>query len=213
MAGSIERLFVTSLYRAPLRTRALAEFVRELARSCEAIARADVAGQRWSRRHGYAGYTSYASLDDLPWRDPVIAELVRHLDRHVARFARATDMDLGSRPLELDSLWINRLDPGGMHPGHIHPHSIVSGTVYVALPPGASGLKFEDPRSGLMMAAPTRRAGARRQNLGFVEVKPEPGDVLLWESWLRHEVPPTRSARERVTVSFNYGQSGVGQRE
>lgn len=201
---TLDHLFVTTIYRDRLKPAGTPDLVRDLLRSCEAIARADDAGRRWSRENGYPGYTSYASLDDLPWRDPVIGELVRLLDRHVSRFARATDMNLDGRKLALDSLWINMLGPGGMHGSHIHPRSVVSGTVYVALPAGASGLKFEDPRSGLMMAAPTRTPTARRRNLGFVEVKPDPGDVLLWESWLRHEVPRTRSVSERVTISFNY---------
>ena len=37
--------------------------------------------------------------------------------------------DLGGRRLKLDSLWVNLLKPGGAHSGHIHPHSVVSGTV------------------------------------------------------------------------------------
>ena len=32
----------------------------------------------------------------------------------------------------------------------------------------------------------------------------EAGTVLLWESFLRHEVPVNRSADERISVSFNY---------
>ncbi|MFM7444428.1 MAG: TIGR02466 family protein, partial [Tabrizicola sp.] len=39
----------------------------------------------------------------------------------------------------------------------------------------------------------------------FVYVKPAVGEVLLWESWLRHEVPMNMSEEERISVSFNYG--------
>jgi uncharacterized protein (TIGR02466 family) len=90
-----------------------------------------------------------------------------------------------------------------MHSGHIHPHSVVSGTYYVTIPKGASALKLEDPRLGLMMAAPARRTpdGANPQ---FVYVAPAPGTVLLWESWLRHEVPINRAKSKRISVSFNY---------
>jgi uncharacterized protein (TIGR02466 family) len=35
-------------------------------------------------------------------------------------------------------------------------------------------------------------------------VKPQVGDVLLWESWLRHEVPMNMSEEDRISVSFNY---------
>ncbi|WP_286789296.1 putative 2OG-Fe(II) oxygenase, partial [Thioclava sp. UBA3469] len=43
------------------------------------------------------------------------------------------------------------------------------------------------PRSARMMAAPTRLKTARRELQPFIYIAPEPGEVLLWESWLRHE--------------------------
>ncbi|WP_236640803.1 TIGR02466 family protein, partial [Sulfitobacter sp. HI0023] len=88
--------------------------------------------------HGYPGYTSYASLGDLPYRFPIFADLVQALDAHVADFARDLAFDLGDKKLTLDSLWINILPEGGIHTGHLHPHSVISGTTYVAMPDGAS---------------------------------------------------------------------------
>ena len=120
-------------------------------------------------------------------------------------FARELDLELDRRKLALDSIWINILEPGGVHAAHIHPHSVVSGTYYVAVPRGAGAIRFEDPRLGLMMAAPPRKPGARRDNRTFVDVEPAPGTLLLWESWLRHEVPLNRARRERISISFNYG--------
>ena len=91
-----------------------------------------------------------------------------------------------------------------MHSSHLHPHSVISGTTYVAMPQGASALKLEDPRSGRMMAAPTRLKFGRRDLQPFIYVQPQVGDVLLWESWLRHEVPMNMSEDDRISVSFNY---------
>jgi uncharacterized protein (TIGR02466 family) len=194
-------LFPTILYEQPLGD---ADLLAELEASCLQLAEDDGAGRRWAKEHGYRGYTSYASLNDLPIRDPAFADLKRLLDKHVARFAEACAFDLGGRKLKLDSLWVNVLDGKGGHGAHIHPHSVVSGTLYVALPPGARGLKLEDPRHPLMMAAPPRRADAPEAMQGFVEILPEPGTVLLWESWLRHEVPPGNGKEQRISISFNY---------
>ncbi len=194
-------LFASLLYQEPLGDPALVEALEQ---SCLQLAEDDAAGRRWCREHGYRGYTSYASLDDLPVRDPNFADLKRLLDKHVARFAQACAFDLGGRKLKLDSLWVNVLDGKGGHSGHIHPHSIVSGTVYIALPPGARGLKLEDPRLAMMMAAPPRRDDAPEMLKSFVEIAPEPGTVLLWESWLRHEVPPGSGSARRISASFNY---------
>jgi len=73
------------------------------------------------------------------------------------------------------------------------------------LPTGASAIKFEDPRLAMMMAAPAREADARPEMRTFVYVEPKVGDVLLWESWLRHEVPMNMAEEERISISFNYG--------
>jgi uncharacterized protein (TIGR02466 family) len=194
-------LFATRLYQGTLNDDA---FVEELDHACRMLSEDDRAGRAWSKEHGYRGYTSYASLNDLPLRDPTFGELVKRLNRHVAAFATDCAFDLGGRKLKLDSLWVNILKPGGTHSGHIHPHSVVSGTVYIAVPPGAGPLKLEDPRLPLMMAAPTRDEDAPEDLRSFVYVAPDEGSVLLWESWLRHEVPPGTAKSERISISFNY---------
>jgi uncharacterized protein (TIGR02466 family) len=194
-------LFVTRLYR----DRLTGVDASELEASCYAIAEDDEAGQAWCEEKGFPGYTSYASLTDLPWRFPIFSELVAQLDTHVAGFAEDAGFDLDGRGLKLEDIWINILPPGGVHTGHIHPHSVVSGTTYVALPEGSAAIRFEDPRHAMMMAAPPRLKDAREEMRSFVYVAPRPGDVLLWESWLRHEVPMNMSDEdERISVSFNY---------
>jgi uncharacterized protein (TIGR02466 family) len=54
------------------------------------------------------------------------------------------------------------------------------------------------------MAAPPRLARARRARQAWVQVAAHAGSVVLFESWLRHEVPANRAAAERVSISFNY---------
>ncbi len=201
--ADISTLFVTKLYRA--RLEGAVALNRDLAAACRVIAKEDLAGRRWSRENGYKGYTSYASLDDLPTRDPTFGALRKLLDRHATAFARALHLDLDGGKLTLDSVWINVLEPGGVHTGHVHPHSVLSGTYYVHTPPGSSALKLEDPRLPLMMAAPPRAEDAPEDAQTFVYIDPRAGDVVMWESFLRHEVPMNESKRARVSVSFNYG--------
>jgi uncharacterized protein (TIGR02466 family) len=198
--AEVQTLFVTKLYRAAVEGVSNDDVLH----SCLSIAADDAAGQAWSKEKGYRGYTSYASLNDLPKRDPSMAALKAALDKHAAAFAKALNLDLGGRKLKLDSLWINVLEPGGAHSGHIHPHSVLSGTYYVDVPPGSSALKLEDPRLPLMMAAPTRREDAPEEERTFVYVTPRAGDVLMWESFVRHEVPANGAKRARVSMSFNY---------
>ena len=203
---ALRHLFATPIYEGSLSTDPSFEnFTAELEAACRMLASEDRAGKAWCKANGYGGYTSYASLDDLPRRASVFAELKSRLDRHAKAFADDLAFDLGRRRLKLDSLWVNILKPGAAHTGHIHPHSVISGTVYVSTPKGASALKLEDPRLPLMMAAPPRRADAPQDSQAFVYLQPLAGTVLMWESWLRHEVPANRAKADRISISFNYG--------
>jgi len=197
---AIRSLFVTRFYEDRLDRP---DLLADLEASCRDLAKEDKAGRAWSKAHHYPGYTSYASLNDLPLRDPAFDDLRRLLDKHVSKFADACHLDL-PRKLKLDSLWVNVMKPSGTHSGHIHPHSVISGTVYVLTPRGASQLKLEDPRLPLMMSAPTRRADAPEDAVSFVYADPQPGTILLWESWLRHEVTAGNAKSERISISFNY---------
>lgn len=203
--SKIVSLFVTRLYRAALSEFGTAPDAAELNTACLSIAQDDEAGQVWCEENNFPGYTSYASLDDLSWRFPSFKDVVKLLDKHVAAFAKDLQFNLDGKKIKLDSIWINILPEGGIHTSHLHPHSVISGTTYVAVPKGASAIKFEDPRHGMMMASPTRKANAREEMRSFIYIEPKVGDVLLWESWLRHEVPMNMAEEERISISFNYG--------
>lgn len=192
------RLFVTQLYEAQIEQPAL---LGDLAHSIRVLAADDQAGKAWSREHRYSGYTSYASLNDLPRRDPAFADLGKLLTRHARAFAGELAWE---RKPKIDSLWVNLLKKGGHHSGHIHPHSIISGTFYVEAPLGSGSIRFEDPRLPLMMAAPVRSDDVPEELRSFVSVEPRAGLLLLWESWLRHEVLGGSGTGERLSVSCNF---------
>ncbi len=197
-------LFPTLLYQADLadggRWGALSD---DLIAATHMLAEEDRAGRAWCKANGYPGYTSYASLTDLPTRASAFAALKRLLDKHVAAFSGELHFDLPRR-LKLDSLWVNVLDAKGAHSGHIHPHSAISGTVYLETPPGAGALKLEDPRLPMTMAAPPLAANAPEERRRFVYLQPRPGQLYLWESWLRHEVTANAARAPRISISFNY---------
>lgn len=201
---SLKRLFVTEVYAVGLAGSLQGDdLIRRLDAACRRLAQDDQAGRDWAARKRYIGYTSFGSVRDLALADSAFAELKSVLDQHVARYAVQIEMSL-SKPLSLQSYWVNVLDPLGGHSGHTHPGCVVSGTFYVAMPPDAGGLLFEDPRLPLMMNAPSRQAHARPDRQISASVVPAPGTLLLWESWLRHEVPVNLSQQKRISISFNY---------
>lgn len=196
--------FPTYIYCEKLQRRGLARLNQELAEECRQLRDYDRAGRSWSAKNYPGGYTSYASLNQLHRFSSTFAELGRKLERHVRGFARKLDMDLRGRKVELTDLWVNIMPPTAAHSLHLHPLSFISGTYYVTTPEGCPGLKFEDPRLDRFMAAPPRREGARAENRTHVTYQAEAGNVILFESWLRHEVPPNRIDAERISISFNF---------
>ena len=201
MAKSID-LFPTRLYRAEFPNPG--KLNGDLESVSLSLAMNDRAGLKWCEKHGYPGYTSYASLNDLGARFAEFARLERLIDRHAMAFAKSLHWDLrGNRPL-CDSMWVNVMPEGGSHTSHIHANAVISGTYYVAVSDGAGPIVYEDPRLAMMMAVPPRKANAPREFRSHVSEYPKPGSLLLWESWLRHEVPLNRAPGNRISVSFNY---------
>jgi uncharacterized protein (TIGR02466 family) len=178
--------------------------ISRLLREVDEIRSEDKAGQAWSRDHYISGFTSYASVNNLHRRSSTFAELEQGIDAHVKLFARALDFDLAGKRLEMTNCWVNIMPRHAHHGLHLHPLSVLSGTFYLRTPSGSSPLKFEDPRLDRMMASPARKNPAKKQNQLHVSLSPKAGDVILFESWLRHEVPKCTIAGERISISFNY---------
>lgn len=176
----------------------------ELVKECYQIETMDHEGKKWSQKHYPGGFTSYASLCHLDQLSSSFLEVRKLIDPQVKAFAEHLQMDLGRRKLVMTSLWLNIMPRGVVHSMHIHPLSTISGTYYVQTPKKSSALKFEDPRLVNFMASPPRKSHARPENQRFISLQPQAGQVILFESWMRHEVPPNTSSQDRISVSFNY---------
>jgi uncharacterized protein (TIGR02466 family) len=197
-----QKLFPTLVYATRLQSGRWRAFNERLLRECRQLRLDDESGRRWSARNYPGGYTSYSSASHMHRVSPTFAELEKNVTRHVRAFARALEFDLEGRELAMTDCWVNIMPRQVVHGLHLHPLSTISGTYYVQMPKGAPGIKLEDPRLDRFMAAPPRKLGAARP---WVVMPAEAGGVILFESWLRHEVAPNPVADERISVSFNYG--------
>ena len=196
--------FATFIYSEPLQASGLDRFNDDLADECRRIRDLDAPGRRWSARNYRGGFTSYASMSQLHKVSSTFASLETKITRHVRRFARRLDLDLRGRDVFMTDCWVNIMPQHAAHSLHLHPLAFISGTYYVRTPRGCPGLKFEDPRLDRFMAAPPRWANARPVNRSYVTFRAEAGGLILFESWLRHEVAANPSSGERISVSFNY---------
>jgi uncharacterized protein (TIGR02466 family) len=199
--------FPTLIYCEPLQKSGLDRLNADLTDECHRLRDYDTAGRKWSEKNYPGGYTSYASMNELHRFSSSFADLEKKLTRHVKAFARELELDLRGRTIRLTDLWVNIMPPTASHSLHLHPLSFISGTYYVATPAGCPGLKFEDPRLDRFMAAPPKLPTAKPAHRPHITYPAEAGNVILFESWLRHEVASNRVEAERISVSFNFNWS------
>jgi uncharacterized protein (TIGR02466 family) len=201
---NIQTWFPTLIYYATLQRTGGAAFTRELLKECYQLRDFDEAGRKWSATNYPGGYTSYGSMDKLHRFSSTFESLEKKITRHVLTYAKALEMDLSDRKLEMTDCWVNIMPHQVVHSLHLHPLSTISGTYYVRTPRNCSTIKFEDPRLSKFMAAPPKIPNASRANRPHATYHAEAGKLVLFESWLRHEVGANSATTDRVSISFNY---------
>jgi uncharacterized protein (TIGR02466 family) len=199
-----QSFFPTLVYTSKLQRTDWRKFNNQLLRECAQLQHDDESGQRWSKKNYPGGYTSYNSVARMHEVSPTFAALQKKLNRHVNAYVKSLELDMQGRELAMTDCWVNIMPAQVVHSWHLHPLSTISGTYYVQTPRGSSGLKLEDPRLERFMAAPPRKVNCRAENKPWILIPAEAGNVVLFESWLRHEVPPNSSSKDRVSISFNY---------
>ncbi|QDK37817.1 TIGR02466 family protein [Bdellovibrio sp. NC01] len=200
----IKTLFPTFVYYAPLKSNGLVQLNKEIKVEAKKFSEIDEEGQVWSAKNYKGGYTSYGSIAQLHQVSTTFELLEKDINKHVRKFVKHLEMDIDPRELKMSSCWINIMPSDVHHSMHIHPLSVISGTYYVQTPKNSSAIKFEDPRLDAFMASPPRKHDAKDHNQRFYSLQPQAGNVVLFESWLRHEVPRNDSNDERISISFNY---------
>lgn len=200
----IQQLFPTQVLIAKT-VAPSATLLKELKKDILKLTEVDQAGQQWSKSHYLFGYTSYGSMDQLHLFSSSFIQLKQKIDLKMSQYIKELDWVITPKDLRLSKMWANVMPQGTIHTGHIHPLSVISGTFYVSLPrKNTPALKLEDPRFTQMMAVPPKKNKPRTKNLNFFNYTPKQGEVILFESWLRHEVSQNSSDELRISVSFNY---------
>ncbi len=194
----ITNLFSTPIYQSQLNLKKeLKSTIQEVLK----IKEIDDLGQKWSKKNYDFGYTSYGSMDQLHKFSTTFEVLEKQIKRHVKKYVEALEWDVDLNELRLSAMWANVMPEGAHHSFHLHPHSVISGTYYLQVPKGSSSLQFEDPRLSRRMAAPPL---LEKNIKNHYSISPNPGDLVLFESWLRHQVPTQKVKQERISISFNY---------
>jgi predicted Zn-dependent protease len=142
---------------------------------------------------------------NLPRDNPVIATFFGMLDAPIRDYiAQLRDADTShptdrrkSAGYRFAGSWSVQLQPGGFHINHVHPQGWLSSAYYVELPDvadeatRAGWLKFGESGVPVAGCAPDHY------------VKPYPGLLVLFPSYVWHGTVPFDSAGRRLTAAFD----------
>jgi hypothetical protein len=105
----------------------------------------------------------------------------------------------------IKEMWVNVLDTGGRQAMHNHANSFVSGVVYLTPTHESSATVFMKSPGGTDFVFRNDHAGMTPGPFNadkWISPSPEPGDLVLFPSYLMHAVPPNAGGR-RISLAFN----------
>ena len=150
--------------------------------------------------------TSYYKPEQSILDDAGLSELGDFILAAGAEFIQG----MGLKPIKLriERAWINVFQPGAQEEMHSHDGSLLSGTYYVDAPKGCGNISFPDP------------IGARRAHRAFtnttgdayllapaVGFEPQPGRLLMFESWVPHHIQCNKTDQVRISIAFNFARA------
>jgi uncharacterized protein (TIGR02466 family) len=140
---------------------------------------------------------------DITLRDfeefEIIDDLLKSKIKVLSKFI---DDDL---TLRLDNIWININERGDYNGKHYHPSSAFSGTIYIQVDENTGRIRFYDDSSP-MKHYPLKLSDSSKVFNQIVTYTPKNGMLILFPSWMPHDVEESSSDMTRISISFNLKQ-------
>ena len=138
-----------------------------------------------------------------PSESPLLGVAAQRITPAIAEFGRLLFGE--SLGWSIKEMWVNVLDRGGRQAMHNHANSFASGVVYLTpVAPEARTVFMKSP-GGTDFAFRNQHAQTVQGPYHadqWVSPAPEPGDLVIFPSYLMHAVPPNPGER-RITLAFN----------
>jgi uncharacterized protein (TIGR02466 family) len=147
--------------------------------------------------------TSYYQSEAQVLADAGLAELEQFVLSSATAFLEQT-LRLPPRRLEIERSWINVFEPGAQEAQHSHDGSLLSCSYYVDAPKDCGCIVLPDPIGARRSYREfTKTAGSDVLTRREIAVEPQPGRLVMFESWLPHYVQCNKSDRVRISIAMN----------
>ena len=183
---------VTSLFSIPIYDHQYDEDLGDLENECIKRSTLD-SGQVFTN---FGGWHS----NNISSNDDFFSEFILEIEKQANNFAKEIEIN---QSLKLSNLWININGYKDFNLRHTHENSIISGVFYVKVPDKSSKITFYNPAFKLMMREWNVNLKHNHYTSSVWSIPPQKGKLLLFPSWLEHEVSPNLSQESRISISFN----------
>ena len=140
------------------------------------------------------GWHSQTNMFNIPVFKPLVDELFK-MQHQIYEEERL------DRQPKLGNMWANINYSGGYNKPHIHPNSLFSGVYYIKAPKNCGRIRLWDPRGVLQHSMTDNRYFNDGHEYNYINV--EEGMIIYFPSWLEHDVEPSKSNEDRISVAFN----------
>ena len=183
---------ITSLFSIPICEHHYDDDLGDLEEECIRRSTLD-SGQVLSNSGGWQSNYIYPD-------DDYFSEFILEMEKKANNFAKGLEIYQKGK---IGNLWININGYKDCNRRHYHPESIISGVFYVKAPDKSSMLRFFHPSSNFMVRDWNVDLKCNMYTSSIWEIFPEEGKLLLFPSWLEHEVDQNLSQDKRISISFN----------
>ena len=138
--------------------------------------------------------------NNIPPNDYFFSEFILEIEEQANNFAE----ELGiCQKGKISNLWININGYKDFNRRHTHGNSLISGVFYVKVSNESSKIRFYHPSYQLIDRDWNVKLKYNQYTSSFWDIPPKKGRLLLFPSWLEHEVCPNLSQEKRISISFN----------
>jgi uncharacterized protein (TIGR02466 family) len=155
-------------------------------------------------RH-HSNNKGYQSIDLKPNECTEVDRLIQNIDKEIVAIAAQT----GLKPPRLYNIWLNVNYPGASNDLHHHIDSIFSGVYYVDADSNSKqgNISFQRGDNAEYHISPHMIEKVTYFTAQQSNYASTTGGLFIFPGWLKHKVGPNESNNDRISISFNYGET------
>jgi uncharacterized protein (TIGR02466 family) len=150
----------------------------------------------------YKNFLNSTSKNSYIFNDK-LKNIKQFCEQQIKIYVEAVINPVGDLDFYITQSWLNITKPGESHHTHFHPNSIISGVFYISTVENDM-IDFVNPLSvlGSLVQFDVKKYNLFNSGTWFFNVNNN--DLLLFPSWLNHQVKPNdKATKDRISISFN----------